>query len=41
MAYINVHREKGGAIKYPARVNVERNQQDIRIVLDPSLVKDE
>lgn len=28
-------------VRYPARVKVERNQQDIRIVLDPSLVRDE
>jgi hypothetical protein len=41
MAYINLHPQTGGSIRYPAKVSVERNQQDIRIVLDPSLVKED
>jgi beta-lactamase regulating signal transducer with metallopeptidase domain len=32
---------KGGRIRFPAIRNVEMNQQDIRIVLDPSLLEEE
>jgi len=32
---------KGGRIRFPAKLNVDMNQQDIRIVLDPSLRKEE
>jgi hypothetical protein len=39
MAYIRT--KGGGQIRFPAKVNVELNQQDIRIVLDPSLVEEE
>jgi hypothetical protein len=39
MAYIRT--KGGGRIRFPAKVNVEVNQQDIRIVLDPSLVEEE
>lgn len=39
MAYINP--KAGNQIRFPAKVNVELNQQDIRIVLDPSLVNEE
>jgi hypothetical protein len=39
MAYIKS--KAGGAIRFPAKVNVELNQQVIRIVLDPSLVEEE
>ncbi|MGH7138035.1 MAG: MSCRAMM family protein, partial [Pirellulales bacterium] len=39
MAYIQ--KGGGGPIRFPARVSVELNQQDIRIVLDPSLVEEE
>lgn len=39
MAYIKS--KAGGQIRFPAKVNVELNQQDIRIVLDPSLVDEE
>lgn len=39
MAYIPP--KGGGVIRFPAKVNVELNQQDIRIVLDPSLVEEE
>lgn len=40
MAYIRRSKE-GGPIRFPANVNAEMNQQDIRIVLDPSLVEEE
>ncbi|HVW36573.1 MAG TPA: carboxypeptidase-like regulatory domain-containing protein, partial [Pirellulales bacterium] len=39
MAYI--HPKEGGEIRFPAKLNVELNQQDIRIVLDPSLAEEE
>ncbi|HEX5445287.1 MAG TPA: carboxypeptidase-like regulatory domain-containing protein, partial [Pirellulales bacterium] len=39
MAYISPG--GGGRIRFPARVDVDLNQQDIRIVLDPSLVEEE
>ncbi|HVC97957.1 MAG TPA: M56 family metallopeptidase, partial [Pirellulales bacterium] len=39
MAYIRT--KGGGQIRFPAKANVELNQQDIRIVLDPSLVEEE
>jgi hypothetical protein len=39
MAYIRS--KEGGRIRFPAKVNVELNQKDIRIVLDPSLVEEE
>ncbi len=32
---------KGGPIRYPAKLDVEMNQQDIRVVLDPSLREEE
>lgn len=32
---------KGGRIRYPAKLNVDMNQQNIRIVLDPSLRDEE
>ncbi len=32
---------KGGRIRFPAKLNVDQNQQDIRIVLDPSLLDEE
>jgi uncharacterized GH25 family protein len=39
MAYIRP--KAGGPIRFPAKVNVELNQQDIRILLDPSLTEEE
>lgn len=38
MAYI---KKGAGPIRFPAKVNVEMNQQDVRIVLDPSLAEEE
>ncbi|TWU45653.1 hypothetical protein Q31b_08290 [Novipirellula aureliae] len=32
---------KGGPIRFPAKLDVDLHQQDIRIVLDPSLQEDE
>jgi hypothetical protein len=32
---------KGGRIRFPAKLNIDINQQDIRIVLDPSLREEE
>jgi hypothetical protein len=32
---------KGGRIRFPAKLNVDKNQQDIRVVLDPSLLDEE
>jgi protocatechuate 3,4-dioxygenase beta subunit len=40
MAYIRSKGDDQG-IRYPARVECSLNQQDIRILLDPSLVRDE
>lgn len=39
MAYMRP--KGGGQIRSPAKVNVELNQQGIRIVLDPSLAEEE
>lgn len=39
MAYLNPKR--GSVIRFPAKTNVELNQKDIRIVLDPSLVEED
>lgn len=39
MAYIRT--KAGGRIRFPAKVNAALNQQDLRIVLDPSLVEEE
>jgi hypothetical protein len=39
MAYISS--KAGGRIRFPAKVKAELNQQDIHIVLDPSLVEEE
>ena len=32
---------KGGRIRFPAKLDVDLNQQDIRIVLDPALREEE
>jgi beta-lactamase regulating signal transducer with metallopeptidase domain len=37
-AYLPV---KSGSSRFPVQFDIERNQQDIRIVLDPSLINDE
>ncbi|MGH7137527.1 MAG: hypothetical protein ACREHD_17415 [Pirellulales bacterium] len=37
----NMRTTGGGPIRFPAKVNAELNQHDIRIVLDPSLAKEE
>jgi hypothetical protein len=39
MAYLSS--KTGTAIRFPAKTNVELNQKDIRIVLDPSLVEED
>jgi hypothetical protein len=39
MAYIRP--KNGGSIQFPAQVSTTQNQQDVRIVLDASLVQDE
>ncbi len=33
--------DKSGSSRFPVQFDIERNQQDIRIVLDPSLIDDE
>lgn len=33
--------DKSGSSRFPVKFDIERNQQDIRIVLDPSLIDDE